>query len=53
MRAESPQCSGRNFHVSAAVDPAIAAADMVFLSVNTSTKVRGIGAGQASDLRRI
>ena len=53
LRAESPQCSGRNFHVSAAVDPAIAAADMVFLSVNTSTKVRGIGAGQASNLRRI
>ena len=43
----------RNLHFSTAVEPAIAAADMVFLSVNTPTKARGIGAGQASDLRWI
>ena len=44
---------GRNLHFSTAVDSAIAAADMVFLSVNTPTKARGVGAGQASDLRWI
>jgi UDPglucose 6-dehydrogenase len=42
---------GRNLHFSTDVDRAIAAADMVFISVNTPTKIRGIGAGQASDLR--
>ena len=35
------------------MEPAVAAADMVFLSVNTPTKARGIGDGQASDLRWI
>jgi UDPglucose 6-dehydrogenase len=44
---------GRNLHFSTAVEEAIAAADMVFLSVNTPTKARGVGAGQASDLRWI
>ena len=44
---------GRNLHFSTAVDAAIAAADMVFLSVNTPTKQKGLGAGQASDLRWI
>ena len=44
---------GRNLHFSTAVDEAIAAADMIFLSVNTPTKTRGLGAGQASDLRWI
>ena len=38
---------GRNLHFSTEVDAAIAAADMVFLSVNTPTKTRGVGAGQA------
>ncbi len=42
---------GRNLFFSTAVDEAIAAADMVFISVNTPTKTKGIGAGQASDLR--
>ena len=42
---------GRNLHFSTDVDAAIAAADIVFISVNTPTKVRGLGAGQASDLR--
>jgi UDPglucose 6-dehydrogenase len=44
---------GRNLHFTTAVDEAIATADMVFLSVNTPTKTRGVGAGQASDLRWI
>lgn len=44
------RCRGRNLHFSTSVEQAIAAADMVFLSVNTPTKTRGIGAGQASNL---
>lgn len=44
---------GRNLHFSTEVDGAIASADMVFLSVNTPTKTKGVGAGQASDLRWI
>ncbi len=44
---------GRNLHFTTEVDAAIANADMVFLSVNTPTKTRGVGAGQASDLRWI
>ena len=47
------RCRGRNLHFTTAVEPAIAAADMVFLSVNTPTKTKGVGAGQASDLRWI
>ena len=44
---------GRNLHFTTAVDDAIAGADLIFLSVNTPTKTRGVGAGQASDLRWI
>jgi len=47
------RCRGRNLHFSTDVESAIAQADMVFLSVNTPTKTRGVGAGQASDLRWI
>jgi len=47
------RCRGRNLHFSTDVEMAIAQADMVFLSVNTPTKMRGVGAGQASDLRWI
>ncbi len=42
---------GRNLHFSIEVDQAIASADMVFISVNTPTKTKGLGAGKASDLR--
>lgn len=45
------RCRGRNLFFSTDVEAAIAAADMVFLSVNTPTKTKGLGAGQASDLR--
>ena len=44
------RCRGRNLFFSTDVDGAIAAADLVFLSVNTPTKTQGIGAGKASDL---
>jgi UDPglucose 6-dehydrogenase len=43
----------RNLHFTTQVNQAIAEADMIFLSVNTPTKTRGVGAGQASDLRWI
>ena len=33
------------------MEAVIADADMVFISVNTPTKTKGLGAGQASDLR--
>lgn len=47
------RCRGRNLHFSSAVESSIASADIVFLSVNTPTKTKGVGAGQASDLRWI
>ena len=39
---------GRNLTFYASHE-AIAAADMVFISVNTPTKTKGLGAGQAGD----
>jgi UDPglucose 6-dehydrogenase len=42
---------GRNLYFSTAVEQTIAAADVVFISVNTPTKTKGLGAGQASDLK--
>jgi UDPglucose 6-dehydrogenase len=53
LAAVVERCRGRNLHFTTEVNGAIAAADMVFLSVNTPTKTRGIGAGEASDLRWI
>ena len=47
------RCRGRNLHFSINVEESIAIADMIFLSVNTPTKTKGIGAGQASDLKWI
>ena len=40
-----------NLHFSNNVEDAIEHADMVFISVNTPVKKKGIGAGQTSDLR--
>ena len=42
---------GKNLHFSTQVNTAISIADMVFISVNTPTKTKGLGSGQASDLR--
>ena len=42
---------GKNLHFSTNVDEEISRADMIFISVNTPTKKKGIGAGQASDLK--
>ncbi len=44
---------GRNLHFSTDVRGAVAAADIVFVAVNTPTKSYGIGAGRAADLRYI
>ena len=45
------RCRGRNLFFSTKIKDNIASADMVFISVNTPTKRRGLGAGQASDLK--
>ena len=45
------KCRGKNLHFSTNVDDAIAKADVIFISVNTPTKLRGLGAGYASDLK--
>ncbi len=45
------RCRGRNLFFSTKIKDNIASADMVFISVNTPTKTRGLGAGQASDLK--
>ena len=44
-------CRGRNLHFSNSVEKGIKKADMIFISVNTPTKKKGIGAGMASDLK--
>ena len=44
---------GRNLHFTTAVREAIAAADIIFVAVNTPTKTYGVGAGRAADLRFI
>ena len=42
---------GRNLFFSTDIKSKIAEADMIFISVNTPTKEKGIGAGKASDMR--
>ena len=44
------KCRGKNLYFSNKVEDCIAKADVVFISVNTPTKTRGLGAGYASDL---
>ena len=41
---------GRNLSFSTEMEKSISDADMIFISVNTPTKIKGLGAGQASDL---
>ena len=45
------RCRNVNLHFSNSIKEKIHDADMVFISVNTPTKKKGIGAGKASDLR--
>ncbi len=45
------RCRGRNLNFSTKIEEKISEADMIFISVNTPTKKKGIGAGKASDLK--
>ena len=45
------RCRGENLTFSSNVEKYISTADMIFISVNTPTKKKGVGAGQASDLK--
>jgi len=47
------KCRNKNLFFSTDVKKHISNADMVFISVNTPTKEKGVGAGQASDLKWI
>ena len=47
------EARGRNLFFSTDVDGTIAAADIIFISVNTPTKTYGIGAGKAADLKYV
>jgi UDPglucose 6-dehydrogenase len=47
------ECRGRNLFFSTDVKKGIEEADIIFASVNTPTKVKGVGAGRAADLRFI
>ncbi|XP_009596913.1 UDP-glucose 6-dehydrogenase 3-like [Nicotiana tabacum] len=44
------ECRGRNLFFSTDVEKHVREADIVFVSVNTPTKTRGLGAGKAADL---
>ena len=46
-------CRGHNLNFSTNVSENISKADMIFISVNTPTKEKGIGAGKASNLKWI
>ena len=45
------QVRGKNLFFSTNVKDAISSADIIFLSVNTPTKIKGIGSGKASNLQ--
>ena len=45
------RCRNINLFFSTDVETNIANADMIFISVNTPTKTRGVGAGKALDLK--
>ena len=47
------KCRGRNLFFSTQIEESISHADIIFISVNTPTKKKGIGAGFASDLKWI
>lgn len=44
------QCRGKNLLFSTDVEKHVCEADIIFVSVNTPTKIRGLGAGKAADL---
>ena len=45
------ECRGKNLFFSTEVEKEIDYADMVFISVNTPTKTKGIGAGRAANIK--
>jgi len=45
------RCRGRNLHFSNLIEEKIRDSDIIFISVNTPTKLHGVGAGKASDLK--
>ena len=47
------KCRGKNLHFSTNMEKYISEADIIFISVNTPTKTRGIGSGQAVDLKYV
>lgn len=47
------QARGRNLFFSTDIDGAIQAAELIFISVNTPTKMFGIGKGRAADLKYV
>ena len=46
-------CRGKNLHFSTDMKKNISEADLIFISVNTPTKKKGIGSGQAIDLKYV
>ncbi|CEL95669.1 unnamed protein product [Vitrella brassicaformis CCMP3155] len=44
------ECRGRNLHFTTDVSGMVKECDIIFVSVNTPTKTRGLGAGRAADL---
>eukprot|EP00850_Spirogloea_muscicola_P021889 SM000266S09834 [mRNA] locus=s266:79051:82841:- [translate_table: standard] len=44
------ECRGKNLFFSTEVEKYVAESDIIFVSVNTPTKTRGLGAGKAADL---
>ena len=47
------KCRGENLHFSTDMKKNISEADLIFISVNTPTKSKGIGSGQAIDLKYV
>ena len=45
------KCRNKNLHFSTNLEKNIASADLIFISVNTPTKTKGVGAGKAIDLK--
>ena len=45
------KCRDKNLFFSTEIEKNIRSADIIFISVNTPTKIKGIGAGKASDLK--
>ena len=45
------KCRNKNLFFTTELENSISEADMIFISVNTPTKTKGVGAGKASDLK--